>query len=110
MERIGIDEFNQYITLVDLHYRGVKVPKGFVFNGVSVKSPFTFFFSQDELRKGIEASCFHDYMCENRHRYDRKTATRNLVDIWVDNGLKRWKANIVEKCVNIYQAVKGGWK
>lgn len=99
-----------YVTLRDLEHDGVIVPKGYVFDGVTVKAPFTFIFSNKDLRKGIRASCFHDWICEHRSEYTRKYATDLLVDLWRQEGLSSFKAFIVKISVNFYQFFKGGWK
>ena len=36
---------DKYHTLVSLEYQGIKIPAGFEFDGVTVKAPFTFLFS-----------------------------------------------------------------
>ena len=99
-----------YITLKELKYDGVIVPKGFVFDGVTAKAPFTFIFSTKDLRQGIKASCFHDWMCQHKSEYSRNYSTDILVDLWQQEGLNRYKAYIVKVCVNLYQLIKGGWK
>lgn len=99
-----------YVTLKDMEYDGIKVPKGYVFDGVTARAPFTFLFSTKDLRQGIRASCFHDWICEHRAEYTREYATDVLVDIWRKEGLNRYKAYIVKICVNVYQMIKGGWK
>lgn len=119
MERINASQIkkldfaiyqNKYTTLRNLSYKNIFIPKGFVFDGVTVKSPFTFIFNSKDLMNGIMASCFHDFMCQNKKDYERKFATDTLVEIWKDDGLSSFKAFIVKICVNAYQIVKGGWK
>lgn len=105
----GISGLN-YVTLKELKYNNLTVPEGFEFDGVTVKAPFTFLFSSKDLRKGIRASCFHDYMCRDKKNYYRQYATKVLVDIWKEDGLSPFKAWIVKITVNAFQAVKGGWK
>lgn len=97
----------KYQTAVSLEYKGIIVPKGFVFDGVTVKAPFTFLFSNKDLRQGIRASCFHDYMCKHKDRYSRKFATDILVKIWMEDGLEYWKAYFVRLSVNLYQWFNG---
>ena len=99
-----------YVTLRDLEHDGVIVPKGYVFDGVTVKAPFTFIFSNKDLRKGIKASCFHDWLCLHKSEYSRKYATYMLVDLWRQDGLNPVKCWIVKISVNFYQWLKGGWK
>lgn len=99
----------RYITLKQMKYDRVIVPKGFEFDGVTVKAPFTLLFSNKDLRQGIKASCFHDYMCQHKENYSRTYATDILVDLWQKEGLNRYKAYIVKVCVNVYQYLKGGW-
>lgn len=101
---------NNYVTLRNLSYKNIYVPKGFIFDGVTVKAPFTFIFSSKDLRNGILASCFHDYMCKNKSEYERKYATDVLVDLWKLNGLSPFKSFIIKISVNIFQFFKGGWK
>lgn len=99
----------KYVTLKELHYDGIIVPKGFEFDGVSVKAPFTLLLSNKDLRQGIRASCFHDWMCRHKDEYSREYATKVLVDIWKEDGLESLKAWFVKVCVNAYQWFKG-WK
>lgn len=99
-----------YVTLKDIKYGDIIVPKGYVFDGVTAKAPFTFIFSTKDLRQGIKASCVHDWMCEHRSEYTRKYATDVLVDIWRKEGLNTFKAYIVKFSVNLYQMFRGGWK
>ena len=99
----------KYVTLKELHYDGITLPKGFEFDGVTVKAPFTFLFSNKDLRQGIRASCFHDWMCQHKNEYFRAYATKVLVDIWREDGLEPFKAWFVKVCVNAYQWLKG-WK
>lgn len=103
---IGIN----YVVRRDIEYNGIKVPRGYVFDGVTARAPFTFIFSTKDLRQGIRASCFHDWLCEHRSQYTRKYATKVLVDLWRKDGLGSIKAKIVSVCVNVYQFFKGGWK
>lgn len=100
---------DKYVTLQPLEYKGIEVPKGFVFDGVTLKAPFTFIFSNKDLRQGIRASCFHDFMCRNKGKYSRGQATDLLVEIWKQDGLERFKSWIVGFSVNFYQWLKG-WK
>ena len=102
------DDLN-YCTIKPLMYKGIKVPAHFVFDGVTVKAPFTLIFSNKDLRKGIKASCFHDWMCKHKDLYRRKQATKILVELWKENGLSTWKCWIVYICVEIYQLFNG-WK
>ena len=99
-----------YVALRDLEHEEIKVPRGYVFDGVTVKAPFTFMFSNKDLRKGIRASCFHDYMCKHKSEYTREYATNVLVEIWQQDGLNPIKAWIVKISVNVFQFFKGGWK
>ena len=99
----------KYVTLKELHYDGITLPKGFEFDGVTVKVPFTLLFSNKDLRQGIRASCFHDWMCQHKNEYSREYATKVLVDIWKEDGLEDFKAWFVKVCVNAYQWLKG-WK
>ncbi len=99
----------KYVTLKELHYDGITLPKGFEFDGVTVKVPFTLLFSNKDLRQGIRASCFHDWMCRHKDEYSREYATKVLVDIWKEDGLEDFKAWFVKVCVNAYQWLKG-WK
>ena len=99
-----------YVTLRDMEYDGIKVPKGYVFDGVTARAPFTLIFSTKNLRQGIRASCFHDWLCEHRAEYTRKYATDVLVDIWQKDGLNKYKAFIAKISVNIYQFFRWGWK
>ena len=100
---------DKYHTLVSLEYEGIKIPAGFEFDGVTVKAPFTFLFSNKDLRQGIRASCFHDWMCNHKDRYRRETATDVWVEIWRADGLEAWKAWVGRWSVNLYQWLKG-WK
>lgn len=99
-----------YVTLRDLEHDSVIVPKGYVFDGVTVKAPFTLLFSTKDLRQGVRASCFHDWLCEHREEYTREYATDMLVDIWKQDGLNGYKAFIAKISVNVYQFFTGGWK
>lgn len=101
----GID----YITLCPLEYKNIKIPAGFRFDGVTVKAPFTLLLSTKDLRQGIRASCFHDYLCRHKDIYSRKYATDILVEIWRADGLNKFKAYIVKISVNFFQWLKG-WK
>lgn len=99
----------KYITLRVLEYKNISVPKGFEFDGVTVKAPFTLLFSNKDLRQGIRASCFHDYLCKHKDLYSRKYATEILIEIWRADGLNTFKAYIVKYSVNFFQWLKG-WK
>lgn len=99
-----------YVTLRDIEHEGIKVPRGYVFDGVTVRAPFTFLFSNKDLRQGIRASCFHDWLCAHKSEYSRTYATNMLVDLWKQDGLNPIKAWIVKISVNFYQWLKGGWK
>ena len=99
----------KYRVLSPLFYGGIKIPAGFEFDGVTVKAPFTFLFSNKDLRQGIRASCFHDWMCNHKDRYRREYATNVLVEIWREDGLEAWKAWFVRWSVNLYQRL-GGWE
>lgn len=105
----GIKGLN-YITLRKLKYDNIVIPKGFEFDGVTLKAPFTIIFSTDDLMKGIYASCFHDYMCKNRQNYTLKYSTDVLVKLWKKEGLNPFKCFLVKTFVNIFQFFRGGWK
>lgn len=103
-----------YIALKDMEYRNVIIPRGYAFDGITAKAPFTFLFSNNDLRKGIKAACFHDYMCENKDKYKRHDATSILIKIWKNDGLgdkwfTSWKPWFVYFFVETYQFFKG-WK
>lgn len=97
----------KYRTIKELKYKDIVVPKGFEFDGVTVKAPFTFLFSNKDLRQGIRASCFHDYMCQHKDKYKREYATNILVEIWQEDGLEDFKAWFVRWSVNLYQWFNG---
>lgn len=99
----------KYVTLESLKYKDIEVPSGFEFDGVTVMAPFTLLFSNKDLRQGIRASCFHDWMCRHKNEYSRAYATKVLVDIWKEDGLEPFKAWFVKICVNAYQWLKG-WR
>lgn len=99
----------KYRTIKELKYKDIVVPKGFEFDGVTVKAPFTFLFSNKDLRQGIRASCFHDYMCQHKDKYKRKYATDILVEVWQEDGLEDFKAWFVRWSVNLYQWFNG-WR
>ena len=99
----------KFITLREIHHHDVTVKEGYTFDGVTVKVPFRFIFSNRDLLKGVHASCIHDFMCENRRYFDRRIATNYLVNIWRGDGLSDFKAKLVKLFVNIYQYFKGGW-
>lgn len=99
-----------YVTMHDMEHEGIKVPRGYVFDGVTVKAPFTFLFSNKDLRQGIRASCFHDWLCLHKSEYSRTYATDVLVDLWKKDGLNKFKAFIAKISVNVYQFFRGGWK
>lgn len=99
----------KFVTLKELKFAGITVPKGFVFDGVTVKAPFTFLFSNKDLRQGIRASCFHDWLCLHKDEYSREFATDVLVQIWRKDGLEKIKAVFVKWSVNLYQRLRG-WK
>lgn len=104
----AVDGIN-YITLKNLSYKEIEIPAGFVFDGVTVPAPFTLLFSNKDLRQGIKASCFHDWLCKDKDKYSRKAATDILIELWLDDGLNRFKAVIARFSVNLYQRLKG-WK
>lgn len=96
-----------YSTLRELSYAEIVIPKGFVFDGVTVPAPFTLLFSNKDLRQGIMASCFHDWMCKHKDLYARKEATEILIEIWKIYGLNNFKAVIAKFAVNFFQWLKG---
>lgn len=97
----------KYRTVKELKYKDITVPKGFEFDGVTVKAPFTFLFSNKDIRQGIRASCFHDYMCRHKDKYKREYATDILVEVWQEDGLEDFKAWFVRWSVNLYQWFNG---
>ena len=105
----AVDGIN-YITLRRIKYKDITIPKGYIFDGVTVKAPFTMLFSNKDLKQGIYASCIHDWICQHKEAYYRKDATDILVKIWQEWGLEPVKAFIVKISVNIFQFFKGGWK
>lgn len=105
----AVDGIN-YITLRRIKYKDITIPKGYIFDGVTVKAPFTMLFSNKDLKQGIYASCIHDWICQHKEDYYRKDATDILVEIWQEWGLEPIKAFIVKISVNIFQFFKGGWK
>ena len=104
----GIEGIN-YITIRPQEYKNIIVPAGYEFDGVTVKAPFSLLLSSKDMRQGIRASCFHDWLCQHKENYSRKYATDILVDIWREDGLGSFKAYIVKFSVNFYQWLKG-WK
>lgn len=98
-----------YITLHKISYKNINVPKGFIFDGVTIPAPFTMLFSNKDLRQGIKAACFHDFMCKNKDKWKRKEATDILIELWLKSGLNKFKAKIAKNSVNIYHWLKG-WK
>lgn len=97
----------KYVTLSDLSYKGINIPKGFEFDGVTVKAPFSLLLSSKDMRQGIRASCFHDWLCLHKDVYGRKYATNILVEIWHEDGLNTFKAWIVKISVNLFQFFRG---
>jgi hypothetical protein len=105
----GLNEQGRYVALKQIKHKGIIVPKGFEFDGVTVKAPLTFLFSNKNLRLGVRASCLHDWMCRNKHKYGRKYATDILIEVWQARGLKKFKSFFVRHLVNVYQYLKG-WR
>ena len=105
----AVDGIN-YITLRKIKYKDITIPKGYIFDGVTIKAPLTMLFSNKDLKQGIYASCVHDWICQHKEDYYRKDATDILVKIWQEWGLEPVKAFIVKISVNIFQFFKGGWK
>ncbi len=104
----------KYITLDKLSRQGVKVPAGFVFDGVSVPWFVMWMFTHNELKEGIEAACVHDFMCGHKEKYRRREATSILLKLWKNAGLGErwytsWKPWVVYAFVELYQISKG-WK
>lgn len=93
--QIEVNNEGMYVTKENLVFRNIVVPKGFIFDGVTVKAPFTLLFSNKDLRQGVLASCVHDYMCRNKDKWDRNYATRTLVSLWILDGLSPIKGAIV---------------
>ena len=103
-----------YVTMKDLKFRNVTVPKYFIFDGVSVPWFAMFLFTHNELKRGIMASAFHDFMCENKDKFKRREATSILIKLWKQAGLgshwyTSWKPWLVYISVELYQMAKG-WK
>lgn len=93
----------------------IEIPKLYKFDGVTTKAPFTFMFSNNDLRKGVRAACIHDWICENKHNFTRKESTEILVEQWVKDGLgdmfwTRWKPSVVYWSVFLFQCFKKRWK
>lgn len=110
----AIYSLTKFVTTENLSFRNIIVPKGFVFDGVSLPWFVMFLFTHNELKRGIRASCFHDWMCENKDKFSRREATKILYDIWKQDGLGRnlitiWKPWVVYVFVEIYQICKG-WR
>ena len=85
------EDNKKFITTRDICFEGVEVPKGFIFDGVTAPFPVSLFFTAHDYRKGIEASCYHDWMCKNKTKYKRKHSTHILIKLWKKNGLASWK-------------------
>lgn len=105
----------RYVSLRKRTFRNVTVPEGFVFDGVSVPWFVMWMFTHNELKRGMRASCFHDFLCENRGQCKRKEATSILLKLWKEDGLGKrwytsWKPWIVYIFVELYQMKQGGWK
>ena len=104
-----------YVALRDVRYCDrVRVPKRFVFDGVSVPWFCMFLFSHDDLKRGVYAACLHDYMCVHKDRFKRREATEILVRAWKDSGLgsrwyTAWKPFLVFASVELYKWANG-WK
>lgn len=107
--KFAVKDFD-FITLKQIKYKNIIVPKGYIFDGVTVKAPFTFLFSNKDLKQGIRASCIHDWLCQHKDQYTLTEATNILIDVWKHDGLENFKAFIVKLSVNIFQFFKGGWK
>ncbi|MDD4556206.1 MAG: DUF1353 domain-containing protein [Alphaproteobacteria bacterium] len=104
-----------YVTMKDLTFRNVTVPKGFIFDGVSVPWFVTWLFTHNDLKRGIMAAAFHDFMCENKDKFSRREATSILMKLWKQAGLgSRWytafKPWLVYCFVEAYQMTQKGWK
>jgi len=96
-----------FMVAEDLHYSCITVPKGFVFDGITLKRPWGMLFTSKDLFNGLRAAAFHDYMCKNKEHYRRSFATDVLVAIWREDGLCKSKAMIVKFCVNLFQRFRG---
>lgn len=108
IEDIALTKFG-YMLNQDVRYKEIFIPKGFIFDGVTLKFPYSFFFSSKDIYKGIRAALVHDYMCKNKNIYNRKRATDILIEMWLEDELPLWKALFIKPAVNLYQFLKG-WK
>jgi hypothetical protein len=109
MADFGITKDYKYVTLRRIINYEMSIPAGFEFDGVTVKAPFTFIFSNKNLRQGIRASCFHDWMCLDKKTFGRREATEILVSMWCADGLSPFKGWVVSIFVNAFQRLKG-WR
>ncbi|MFV0626400.1 MAG: DUF1353 domain-containing protein [Alphaproteobacteria bacterium] len=107
---IAVYDEKHYVTMKNLTFRDVTVPKGFVFDGVSVPWFTTFLFTHNDLKRGIMASAFHDFMCENKDKFSRREATSILMKLWKQSGISSCKAVVIYVCVEAYQMTQKGWK
>lgn len=110
----GVYDEKRYVSLRKRTFRNVTVPEGFLFDGISIPWFVMFLFTHNELKKGLQAACFHDFMCENKGVYRRREATSVLLKLWKNAGLGNrwymaWKPWVVYCFVEIYQICKG-WR
>lgn len=88
------------------------IPPGHTSDGITTNWFTRLFFSDYELRIGVPAGHAHDFMCNNKQLFDRKTSSLLLRDVWVSYGLNPIKGSIICFFVDLYQLWKAGkeWK
>ena len=92
----------------------VYINKGFRFNGADIPKCLWWLTMTRFSPQMLPASCLHDYLCDNAHKYTIKQSTVMFRDVLILYGVNAIRANIMAFFVYLWQDLmpfnKKRWK
>ena len=90
----------------------IYIDKDYTWNGANVPRFLWRIIGSQYNPEFLEASLVHDWLCENKQfilEHGAKVSSDIFRDILVENGVSKFKANLMSTAVYLWQLIQGGW-
>ena len=90
----------------------VYINKGYTWNGANIPRFLWRLIGSQYNPEYLEASMVHDWLCENKQfilEHGAKISSDIFRDILIENGISKFKANVMRTAVFVWQSFQKGW-
>lgn len=114
-EKLAKPYVNKIAVTFNVNYLGsqylIEIPRLYRWDGASIPRVFWRLIGANGESDFLDASMVHDILCENKNivNYDRQLSSMIFREILIGSGVSKFKANLMYKCVDIFQKYFCDW-